>query len=94
MTGSKGEDAIILKRVPCIRSLMQLQKKGKEVLRALINSGSKLITMTSAYTKKLGLRIYQTNVGVSKIDGSSLKTFEIATASFWVLDKLSRVQFF
>lgn len=30
-----------------------------------------------AYTLKLGLQVYRTNIGVQKIDGSILETFEI-----------------
>lgn len=41
-------------------------------MRALINSGSEVNTMTSAYTLKLGLQARQTNVGAKKIDDSTL----------------------
>ena len=35
-----------------------------------------------------------TNVGAQKIDGSTLETFEIVLASFYVEDKLERARFF
>ena len=44
--------------------------------------------MTLAYTSKLALNIYSTNVKAQKIDGSTIETFEIVLASFQVEDKL------
>lgn len=61
--GAIGEDVNILEKVPYIHYLVQLQKKGKEVTTALINSSSEINVMTLAYTKDLGLRIWQTNIG-------------------------------
>ena len=37
-----------------------------------MDSGSKVNAMTPAYASKLGLRVYHTNVGAQKIDGSIL----------------------
>lgn len=59
-----------------------IPKGGKEVIKALINSGSKVNTITLAYAKQLGLQICQTNVGAQKIDGSFLEIFQIVIASF------------
>ena len=50
--------------------------------------------MTPAYTAKLGFKSYHTNVGVQKIDSSTLKTFKIVLASFQVEDKISKARFF
>ena len=49
--------------------------------------------MTPAYTLKLDLRAYHTNVGAQKIDGSTLQTFGIVLANFQVEDKLRRTRF-
>ncbi len=38
--------------------------------------------MTSAYTAKLVLTTWKTSVGVQKIDGSPLETYDMALASF------------
>ena len=50
--------------------------------------------MTPAYTSKLGLKVYHTKVGAQKIDGSTLKIFEMVLANFQVEDKLGRARFF
>ena len=50
--------------------------------------------MTPEYILKLGLKVCFTNVGAQKIDGSTLKTFEMILASFRIEDILGRAQFF
>ena len=50
--------------------------------------------MTPAYTLKLGLKIYPTNIGAQKIDGFTLETFEMILASFQVENKLGRARIF
>ena len=50
--------------------------------------------MTLAYTTHLGLKVRVTNVGVQKIDGSSLATYDMVIAAFQVVNKLSCSQFF
>lgn len=50
--------------------------------------------MALAYTSKLGLKIYHTNIRAQKIDGSSLKTFGIVLASFQIEDKIDRAWLF
>ena len=50
--------------------------------------------MHPAYTTKLGLRAKKIDVGVQKIDGSYLDTFEMVIADCSVKDKLRRVRFF
>ena len=47
---------MILDRVPCIHYPVQFQK-DKEVIKALINSGSKVNAMTPAYATQLGLQV-------------------------------------
>ena len=82
-----------LKYVFCVYCLMQFQKDLSKT-KALIDLGSEINTICPAYTKKLGLRIWKTNVKVQKIDGSSLNTFGIVIAGFQIEDKLERVRFF
>ena len=50
--------------------------------------------MTPAYASELSLRVYRTDVGAQKIDGSILKIFGIVLASFQMKDKLRKTQFF
>lgn len=57
ITTARGEDVIVLYRMPYIHYPIQFQKRGKEVIRALIDSGSKLNAMIPSYTKELSLQI-------------------------------------
>ena len=50
--------------------------------------------MTPGYASKLGLKVRFTNIKVQKIDGSTLKTFEMVLTSFQVKDMLRRARFF
>ena len=50
--------------------------------------------MIPGYVSKLGLKVRSINVGVQKINGSILKTFEIILASFQVDNTLKRARFF
>ena len=94
MTGANKEaQKVILEQIPCIHYLVQFQKY-KEVIRALINSGSKINVITPAYTFKLGFQVQRTDVGAQKIDSSSLQTFGMVIDSFQIEDKLIRVRFF
>ena len=38
--------------------------------------------MNPGYTKKLGLKIWKTNIKAQKIDSSALKIFEMVIANF------------
>ena len=78
---NKKAQEVILDRVPYIHYPIQFQKE-KEVIMALINSDSKVNTMTPAYTFKLGIQVWKTNVGAQKIDSSLLWTFGIVIAGF------------
>ncbi len=81
-----------LRFVPSIWYPIQFQKS--QLIRALINSGSKVNTMTLAYARKLGLTTWKTSVRVLKIDSSTLVTYGIVIARFSVHKKLKKVQFF
>ena len=50
--------------------------------------------MTLGYISKLGLKVCSTNIGVQKIDGFTLKTFEMVLTSFQVKDTLGKARFF
>lgn len=71
-----------LERIPYIHYSVQFQKDKTSEVQALINSGSEVNAMSPAYAKKLGLWIQKTDVGVEKIDGSTLETFGMIIASF------------
>lgn len=69
-------------------------KKLKKDVQALINSESKVNTMTSAYVTKLDLWTQKTNVDTQKIDSSVLATYGIVIAAISLSDMLKRIQFF
>ena len=56
--------------------------KAKEIIRTLINLGSKLNTITPAYTKQLSFQTQKTDVRFQKIDGSWLKTYGMVIIAF------------
>ena len=96
MTGAsrKAPKVKVLDRVPCICYPIQFRKdKGKDVL-ALIDSKSEVNAMTPAYAAHLGLKVKVTNVGVQKIDESSLASYGMIIAAFQVVNKLGCSQFF
>ena len=68
-------------RMLCIHYPVRFQE-GQEQIRTLLDSGSKVNTMSSAYIKRLSLKAWKTNVGAQKIDGSPLKTFGMVIADF------------
>ena len=49
--------------------------------------------MNQAFAYQLGLKIWKTNVGIQKIDGTILKTYGIVASTFFVLDKDSSERF-
>ena len=91
MIKASQEDVIVLDLVPCICYPIWFEKNK---VPALIDPGSEVNTMTLEYALKLGLKIYFTNVGVQKINNSTLKTFKIILASFQVENKLGEPRFF
>ena len=84
---------VTLERMPCIHYPLRF-RKGTTSVRALVDSGSEVNAMTSAYAAKLGFKVRKTDIGTQKIDGSTLKTFGIVLAEFQVEDKLGRARFF
>ena len=84
MTGASREapKVRVLDRVFCICYPIQFRKdKSKDVL-ALLDFKSEVNAMTLVYAAHLGLKVRVTNVGVQKIDGSSLATYGIVIAAF------------
>ena len=82
VTGANKEaQEIILEHVSYIYYPVQF-KKDKEVIGALIDSGSKINAMTLVYVSKLGLRIRKTDIRAQKTDGSLLRTFGMVIAGF------------
>ena len=77
--------------MPCIQYPIQFHKKQ---VKTLFNSGSKVNTMNPDFARKLFLKIWKTNVGAQKIDGSALETFGIIIADFQVENKANRPRFF
>ena len=72
----------VLDRIPCICYLIQFRKnKGKDVL-ALLNSRSKINAMTPVYSAHLGLKVRVTDIGMQKIDKSSLAIYGRVIAAF------------
>ena len=89
----EAQEVIVVDRVPCIHYLIQFQK-DKATIWALLNSGSEVNAMILAYAKQLGFQIQRTNVGAKKIDSSSLATYGMVIATFQMINKLGRAQFF
>ena len=50
--------------------------------------------MNPDYARKLGLKIWRTNIRAQKIDGSVQEIFEMVIADFQIEDKASRPRFF
>ena len=67
---------------------------GIKSVLALLNSGSKVNAIHSAFAKELGLLIRATNVGTQKIDGITLETYGMIVAAFLVENKANWVRFF
>ena len=92
---SKKAPEMILDQVPYIYYPVQFWKdKNRGNVPALINSGSKINAMTSAYATKLGFKVQKTNVRAQKIDGSLLATYRMVIAAFPILYKFGRACFF
>ena len=64
MTGASREapKVRVLHRVPCICYSIQFRKDKDTDVLALLDSGSEVITMISAYTIYLGLKVKMPNV--------------------------------
>lgn len=84
---------LILDQILYIYYLFYFQKDNIKV-KVLINSGSKVNRITSAYGLKLSLNTRHTNVGTQKIDSFTFKILAIILASFWIEHKLGQAWYF
>ena len=84
---------LILEQVSCIQYPVKF-RKDKETVHALINFGSEMNDMISAYAAVLGFEICSISIRAQKIDWSSLKIFGMVIASFQLKNKLGRDWFF
>lgn len=50
--------------------------------------------MILAYVAKLDLTTQKTSIGAQKIDGLTLRTYDMALASFLLWDRLGKIRFF
>ena len=80
-----------LARVSCIRYPINF---GKKSVLALLDLGNEVNTVHPAFAKELGLPIRSTDVGVQKIDDTTLETYGMVVAAFLMEDKANRVRFF
>ncbi len=60
----------------------------------MLDSRSEVNAMSQSFAQQLGLKIYKTNVGAQKIDGTTLKTYGMVVSTFSVWDKDVRERFF
>ena len=84
---------IVLNWVPCIHYPFRFWKNTANVW-ALINLGSEVNAMTSAYIAKLSLKVWLIDIWAQKIDSSLPRTFKMVIASFQIYNKLDWACFF
>lgn len=83
-----------LRCVPYIDYLVLFRKDSVGLVSPMIDSGSNINTMHSAYAKKLDFNIRKTDVGVQKIYVTTLEIFGMVIAVFSVHDRTRKVCFF
>lgn len=66
----------------------------KNLTAALLNSKSEINAISYTFTSQLGLQVWKTNVGVEKINGTLLKTYEMVVSTFFMLNKNGNERFF
>ncbi len=79
-----------LEQVPYIWYLVTL----KDQIKALLNSGSEVNIMSQAFSLKLGLKIWITNVMAQKIDGITLEIYGIVVSLFFMSNQNGKEKFF
>ena len=60
----------------------------------MLASISKVHAISYAFAHQLDLTIWKINIGVQKIDGTTLETYEMVVCTFSVSDKDDRERFF
>ncbi len=88
ITNKKTEEE--LEWVPCI----QYPVTFKNQTEALLDSESEVNTISQAFAHQLDLKICKTNVGVQKIDGTTLETYGMIVSTFSMSDKDEKERFF
>ena len=88
MTDKKIENE--LEWVPCIWYLVTF----KDQTEALLDCKSEVNAMNPVFASQLGLKIWKTNVGVLKINDSTLEIYGMIVSIFFVSDKDNRERFF
>lgn len=66
----------------------------KDQTEALLDSRSEVYVMSLTFTFKLGLKVWQTNIGVKRIDGITPEIYEMIVSTFSVSHKDDRETFF
>ena len=90
MTGAREE---ALEHIPFVYYLVRFKWNTTRV-QAFIDSGSEVNAIHPTFAKQLGLPVQSTNVGMQKIDRSTLDTYGMVVTSFSIIDKRNRVRFF
>ena len=83
-----------LEHIFCIHYPVQFKNTDKAPVQGLINSGSEVNAIYQSFVKQLGLTIRPIDIGVQKIDKTTLDTYGIVVAVFSVVVKTNRVRFF
>ena len=60
----------------------------------MLDNDNKVNVINTNYAWKIGFKIQKTNIGAQKFNGSTLETFEIMIANFWVGDGVGKLKFF
>lgn len=76
-----------LKYIPSIQYPIKFKKGRLTKIQILLDFDSKVNTMTPAYMAILALHVCSIDVGVKKIDGSTLLTYSMMLANFQIEDK-------
>ena len=66
----------------------------KNQTETLLDSRREVNVMSQTFTFQIGLKIQKANVGVQKINSTTLETYQIVVSTFSVLDKDGRKKFF
>ena len=85
MTEKKEE----LEQGPCIWYPVTF----KDQTKALLDPKSKVNVMSQAFAHQVDFTIWKTNVGVQKINNTTLETYAIVVSTFFVLDKNGKERF-
>ena len=95
VTGAKEAQKVrVLDQVLYIYYPVQFQNdKGRDGL-ALLDSESKVNTITLAYLAQLSFKVWETDVGTQKIDKSSLTTYGMVITAFQIFNKFNCSWFF